>query len=107
MYRKLKRVWSHNHFNYIPNFRETFPELNKISSEELCNRFAELGVDFYTEEKVAVSFWIRLTLPFALLTIVLMIVGLPITFLFTGKWGYPFNDKNYIHNWFKSLRLLS
>jgi hypothetical protein len=38
MYRKLKRTWSHNDANYIPKFRETFPELNKISSEEMCDR---------------------------------------------------------------------
>ena len=36
IYRKLKRTWSHNDLNYIPRFRETFPELKKVSSEELA-----------------------------------------------------------------------
>ena len=41
--------------NYIPKFRETFPELNKVSSEEICDRWISLGLDFYTEEKTEVS----------------------------------------------------
>jgi hypothetical protein len=105
-YRKLKRTWSHGYANYIPNFREAFPELNKIDSEELCNRFIKLNLEFYCEEKMPVSLWIRFTLPFAILTIALMIAGSPIVFVITGKWGYPLSEKNILLNWFRSLRLL-
>ena len=107
MYRKLKRVWSHNNANYIPNFREVFPELNRVSSEEMCDRWVELGVDFYTDEKTPVKTWVRFTLPFAILTMLLMIVLLPFTFLITGKWGYSIGEKNRLLNWFKSVRLMS
>ena len=71
VFRKLKRVWSHNDMKYIPKFTETFPELNKVSSEEMCERWISLGIDFYTEEKTEVKGWIRLTLPFALILFVL------------------------------------
>lgn len=84
LYRKLKRVWSHNDMNYIPKFRELFPELNKVSSEELCDRWAELGCDFYTQEQVKVRPLIRITLPFALLLMVIMIVSSPIRFIIYG-----------------------
>lgn len=107
MYRKLKRVWSHNNANYIPKFREVFPELNKVSSEEMCDRWIELGVDFYTDEKTPVKTWIRFTLPFAIVLMLLMFIGLPFAFLITGKWSYPLGEKNRILNWFRSLRLLS
>ena len=93
MYRKLKRTWSNNDLNYIPKFRELFPELRKVDSEELADRFTDLGLDFYTDEKTPVKTWVRFTLPFA--------------FLITGKWSYPLGEKNRIYNWFKSLRLLS
>ena len=63
IFRKLKRVWSHNGMNYIPKFRETFPELNKLTSEEFCDRWKSLGIDFYTEERSDVKGWIRLTFP--------------------------------------------
>jgi len=105
VYRKLKRVWSHNDMNYIPKFRETFPELNKVSSEEMCDRWISLGIDFYTEEKVEVSIWMRLTLPFALTLMLLMIIALPVVFIVTGKWNYSLGEKNRILNWFRALRL--
>ena len=106
MYRKLKRVWSHNDMNYIPKFKEIFPELNKISSEEMCDRWIELGIDFYTDEKTPVKPLIRLTLPFAITLMLLMFIALPFVFTITGKWSYPLGDKNKILNWFRSLRLL-
>lgn len=105
IYRKLKRTWTHSDANYIPNFKKVFPELSKIDSEEMCNRFIELKMDFYYEEKKPVNICTRLTLPFALLTMIIMIIGLPIAFLITGNWGYPLNEKNRLLNWFRSLRL--
>jgi len=105
IYRKLKRTWSNGYANYMPRFKKIFPELSKLSNEEMANRFIELKMDFYYEEKEPVNIWIRLTLPFALLTMLIMIIGLPITFLITGNWGYNLNDKNRLLNWFRSLRL--
>jgi len=105
MYRKLKRTWSHNDANYIPKFREIFPELNKVPSEEMCDRWQELGVDFFTEKKTPVNVWMRLTLPFAIVLMLLMLIALPFAFIVTGKWGYPLGEKNRILNWFRSLRL--
>lgn len=105
MYRKLKRTWSHNDGNYIPRFKEVFPELKNISSEEMCERWIDLGIDFYEEKQTSVTPWMRLTLPFALILLVLMFVGLPIVFLITGKWSYPNTKKNTILNWFRALRL--
>lgn len=106
LFRKLKRVWSHNEMNYIPKFRETFPELNKVSREEMCNRWKTLGINFYTEEKGEVKGWIRLTLPFALILFILMLIGLPIVFMLTGKWSYGIGEKSRLHNWFSELRLV-
>lgn len=105
LYRKLNRTWSHNELNYIPRFRELFPELSNVSSEELCDRFIELNLDFYSENKVPVNFLTRLTLPFAVLTIIAMFIGLPIKFIFTGQWGYSFGKNGFIFNWFRSLGL--
>jgi len=106
MYRKLKRTWSHNDLNYIPKFRELFPELSKVDSEILADRFIELGLDFYTEEKTAVKPLIRLTLPFAIIVMILMFIFIPINFLITGNWGYSISKSNpRLLNWFRSLRL--
>lgn len=106
MFRKLKRTWSHNDVNYIPRFKEIFPELNKISSEEMCDRFIDLGIDFYTEKQTPVKPLIRLTMPFAIILMILMLIGSPILFLITGNWKYPLTKDNRILNWFKSLKLI-
>lgn len=89
----------------MPRFKKVFPELSKLSSEEMADRLIELKMDFYYEEKEPVDIWTRLTLPFALLIIFVMLVGLPITFLITGNWGYSLSEKNILLNWFRSLRL--
>lgn len=91
--------------NYIPKFRETFPELNKVDSEEMCDRWVSLGIDFYTEKKAPVPVWMRLTLPVAFLTMLVMFLMMPIVFMFTGIWGYRLGEKNRILNWFRALRL--
>ena len=106
MYRQLRSTWSNNHANYISRFKETFPELSKINNEELSDRFMELKLEFYYEEVVPVKFWIRFTMPFAFLLMLLMIIGMPICFLVTGSWKYPLSDENVILNWFKALRIL-
>lgn len=106
-YRNLKRVWSHNDMDYIPRFKEVFPELKNVSREELCDRWIDLGVDFYTQKQTKVPFWIRITLPFAILLFILMIIFSPINFMLKGSWGYDLGkNENRIYNWFKSLSLL-
>lgn len=104
IYRKLKRTWTHGYANHIPNFDKVFPELDHLGSEELCDRFIKLGLDFYTEKKTPISPWVRLTLPFALLTWLLMFVSLPINFIITGQWGYSLEGSR-IYNWMKQLRI--
>lgn len=106
MFRKLKRVWSYSNNCYIPKFNEIFPELNKISYEEMCDRWRRLGIDFYTEKQTPVKPLIRLTLPFAIILMILMLICSPILFIITGNWKYPLTEDNRILNWFRSLKLI-
>lgn len=105
LYRNLNRTCSHGYLEYIPNFKRVFPELSNISNEELCDRFIELDLEFYSTKEIPVRFLTRLTLPFAILTIIVMFILLPVMFLFTGRWGYTFGKNGYILNWFRSLGL--
>jgi hypothetical protein len=98
IYNKLQRVWC------IPNFRETFPEFNSIDNEEVVNRFKRLGIVLYKVEDTPVNFLTRLSLPFALILIILMLVGLPINFFISGKWHY--RESLGIYNWFRALKLV-
>lgn len=71
----------------------------------MADRFIELGLDFYTEEKTPVPIWLRLTMPFAFIVMLLMLIGTPINFLITGNWGYSLGEKNRLLNWFRAVRL--
>lgn len=102
---KLNRVFSDNWF-YIPNFKETFPELKHLTNGELASRFKKLNLRFYEEKEVAVNKWVRLTLPFALIIMLLMFLFLPIWYMVTGRWTYSI-DKGRLYNWIRSLRLIN
>jgi hypothetical protein len=106
IYRKLKPTTTYGHGNYIPGFREAFPELSKVKDENLGCAFQNLKMKFYYLEETPVNPLIRLTLPFALLLWALMFLSLPLVFLITGKWGYPLGNNNRVFNWFQALRLL-
>ena len=86
LYRQLKKVWAHDHMDYILKFRKIFPELNQLSNKEMCDRWKSLNIDFYNERLKPVNPLLRLTLPFAILVLLLMFMGLPIVFLITGNW---------------------
>lgn len=106
MYRKLKRTWSHNDLDYIPKFKELFPELRKVDSEVLADRFIDLGLDFYTGVETPIKLVTRLTMPFAILVMILMFVFIPIKFIITGNWRYSIDKSNpRLLNWFRSLKL--
>ena len=103
---KLKRTWSHNDLNYIPGFKEKFPELKHLSSEELCDRFSELNVNFFEEIEVKEKLWIRITLPIALVLTVTMFLLIPIKYIITGSWYYQLRNTPFVYNWFKRFWLV-
>jgi hypothetical protein len=105
MYREIKRINNHGSV-YIPKLKKVFPEIKHLDDYELSARFRELNLIFYSEEIKPVNGWIRLTLPFAIILFLLMIVFTPVYFLITGKWSYELTNKSVVRNWFAKLRIL-
>lgn len=110
LFRKLKKTWSHNSTNteFLLLMKEIFPELSKVPfsekrQEEITEKLIDLELDFYTIKRKKVSPLVRLTLPFSLILMVIMFIGLPFNFMVTGQWGYSFKKNNFIYNWFKKL----
>ena len=103
MFTELRRVYSNRQMRYIPKFTETFPELKGVSNEELADRFRELGVEFYTAERKPIPIIIRLTMPFAFVTLIAMLALLPLHYFITGKWRYDLKDNNKLMNWFDTV----
>ncbi len=104
MYRKIERI--SRFYWFMPKLKNKFPELDCLSEEEFIQRFKELNITFYSEKIVPVKPWIRVTLPFALLLMIIMILFTPILFMLTGKWSYELKETNPIRNWLTQLRIL-
>lgn len=105
MYREIKRINNHGCI-YVPKLKTVFPEIKHLDDYELSDRFRELNLKFYSEEIKPVNGWIRLTLPFAIVLFLLMIVFIPVYFIITGKWSYELTNKSIVRNWFAKLRIL-
>ena len=103
MFTELKRVYSQGYMNYVPNFQETFPELKNLTREELADRFMSLGIEFYTAERKPVPILIRLTMPFAFVTVAIMVLFMPLHYLITGQWSYSLKDNSKLMNWFSAV----
>lgn len=102
---ELKRVYSDGYMNYVPKFKETFPELKNLTREELADRFKSLGVEFYTVERKSIPILIRLTMPFAFVTVIIMVLFMPFHYLISGRWHYSLKDNCKLFNWLTAIGL--
>jgi hypothetical protein len=96
-YYRLKRK---DDLSVAKQLRKTFPELKEMLIVEIEERLSELDFDFYQDEKVKASLLVRLTIPFALVLMVLLVAAMPINYMITGRWGYKWQ---WLSNWFRSL----
>lgn len=103
MFTELRRVWSHGYMKYIPKFEEVFPELEGVDREEMANRFKKLGIEFYTTEKKPVPLLVRLSMPFAFITFIIMLITSPIHYFITGRWEYQLKSNGKLMNWFNAV----
>jgi len=97
--RKIDYWWA------ASKIKDVIPELknNKnIPTEHISSHLKGTNMVFFEEEKKPVKIWMRFTLPFYVIFCTILIVSMPIFFIFTGKWGYDFN---WAYNWGKSLNL--
>lgn len=80
--------------------KKAIPELKNIDSELLGSYLNSTKLEFYEGLKAPVKVWLRFTMPFAIITILLMLVFMPVVFIITGIWGYRIK---WIINWFRSI----
>ncbi len=80
--------------------KRILPELKNSYTETIEDNLRHSDLEFYYKEKVKSPFWIRLTLPFALLVMLTLFILMPINYIITGHWGYKFVP---LTNWLRSL----
>lgn len=101
----MESIWKQKEPSFIvaDTFKYSIPLLNNIDIDELDKIISKLPYDFYKkDEAIKVNIWLRLTLPFVLVVMILLIVFMPIKFIFTGRWRYA---PNIFIKWFKLLDL--
>ena len=101
----MKRVHSYGQYCYIPGFVKAFPELSHLTTEEMRDRWRKIKVDLYQEKQEPVEKWIRITLPFGVIVLTLMVFSIPFKFMITGEWGYN-TRKGKMYNWLRKLGIL-
>jgi len=89
-----------DYFSVAMELKKVIPELKVSTSDHIEDCLRGSGLEFYRVTNKKVPVFIRLTLPFAAITFVVLFLTLPIKFMVTGKWGY---DNERLRNWFTSL----
>jgi len=99
--RNFYKIITKNTFETAILLKENFDQFKNTSVEEIEDKLSSItnGLIF-EEERTKVNPLIRLTLPFAFLLYLLMLITLPIKFILTGTWSYR---SKFLTNWFNSL----
>jgi len=90
----LKKVWDSDVEKWI---EESIPELTAYQKEKIeANEIVRFAPFYFMEPtKKVKNIWLRLSAIFLLPIFILLLVGLPFNFLFTGVWGYAENMRWY------------
>ena len=80
--------------------KNRLPQLMNVTTDEIVDSLRGSGLGIVSVQSVAKPFWVRLSLPFGLIVILLLIITLPIKFMATGTWNY---NCQWLSNWFKAL----
>lgn len=97
---KFWEVKVKNYYDTALELKKHIPELTKLSTDDIVMSLRGSGL-FVVEKKQTIRpAWVRFTLPFALIFLVLLLCFLPFKFMFTGSWNYR---KQWISNWFHGV----
>lgn len=94
---KLKKSDDHS---LALELKKNIRELNNVDITYLWDHIRGLEIECYEVKRTKVPVWVRLTLPFGLITYTVLFIGMPINFMFTGQWGYKWL---WLKNWFVAL----
>lgn len=83
------------------------PEISAYQKEQIREReivrFSEFY--FYKKRPRVRNFWLRLTIVFIPVVLLILILGLPFYFFATGTWGYPYDKVKWFDTWKNTVDL--
>lgn len=80
--------------------KKHLPQLEGTSTDDIVDNLRGSGLGIVSQKSKPNPFWVRLSLPFGLVFILLLIITLPIKFMLTSTWQYKVY---WMSNWFKAL----
>ena len=80
--------------------QKRLPELKGSFVSDIEENLRGSGLTFMEYKSVKKPFWVRLSLPFGLLLMLILLIFLPVKFMFTGTWNYKWQ---WLSNWFTAL----
>lgn len=97
---KFWKIRMKENFWAAMELKRVLTQLKNVSSEDISDCLRRSNLKIYEETKVNSNIFIRITLPFAFVAMIIMFCLLPINFMLTGSWRYKIN---WLSNWFTSL----
>jgi len=96
-YWNLKKA---DEYSAATELMKRLPDLGGLDTETMWDAIRFSDLEIYKIKNKPVPLWLRLTLPFGLVAAVVLFIGLPVNFMFTGQWGYNWL---WLKNWFSAL----
>lgn len=97
---KFWEIKTEDYYTTAFELQRRIPELNKVQTDKIVDHLRGSGMFVVRKRLVESTFWVRFTMPFALIVLIFLLIITPIKYIITGKWGY---DNKSIANWFRSV----
>ena len=102
-YFKRRKVNSYHVINHMISelLKRRIDNIRRDEYELIFDEILSSGKYEFTERQISKGTpLIRLTLPFAFITMIIMLIFLPVNYIIFGRWNY---DITWIRNWFSRL----
>lgn len=100
----LKEVYNYEFVVWLLN---NLPELNAYQKQKIKDINYNQDSDFYIfkkKEKTS-NIFLRLTIILFPIVYLLIVLSLPINFIFSGRWGYKYENLGWFNKWLHKLNL--
>lgn len=100
---KFWRLRKQDYYNTAFVLKNRISELKNVDADYISDCLRGSDLEFYKKELIKTPILIRLTLPFALIIMLILLIGLPVNYIICGKWGYKWK---WLSNWLRMLGIL-
>ena len=94
------RLRKQDYYMAAMELKKRIPELKNVDSETITSQLRGSNLQFYKQESIPTPIWVRFTIPFGLIVMLILFLMMPVNYIIVGKWGYKWQ---WLTNWFRAL----